>query len=147
MPKVRGRILTMYESSFQIKAAKLWNKIPGEITNIDSLTLFKKKLNEYLLLYPDKPPITGYLPYKQKLNIRLPNHQIMILYLTFLSYILQVLDFPKCYILPCILYVFVIAERIRHLFEKAFILPNFNYINHLSGMIDCFVEDMHILYV
>ena len=60
MPKVRGRILTMYESSFQIKAAKLWNKIPGVITKIDSLTLFKKKLNNYLLLYPDKPPITGY---------------------------------------------------------------------------------------
>ena len=60
MPRVRGRLLTMFETSFQIKAAKLWNKIPNNITNIDNLSNFKKKLAEYIVLYPDKPPIAGY---------------------------------------------------------------------------------------
>jgi hypothetical protein len=60
MPKVRGRLLSMYESSFQIKAAKLWNKIPNEITSLKNLTAFKERLNKYLTLYPDRPPISGY---------------------------------------------------------------------------------------
>ena len=60
MPKVRGRILSIYESSFQIKAAKLWNKIPGKITELENLNSFKKRLDAYLILYPDRPPVTGY---------------------------------------------------------------------------------------
>lgn len=60
MPRVRGKLLSMYESSFQIKAAKLWNKLPSKITSLENLTAFKKKLNEYLILYPDRPPVTGY---------------------------------------------------------------------------------------
>ena len=50
----------MYESSFQIKAAKLWNKLPSQITSLNNLTAFKEKLNKYLIGYPDRPPVTGY---------------------------------------------------------------------------------------
>ena len=43
LPRVRGRLLTMYESSFQIKAVKLWNKLPNQITRLNNLTAFNEK--------------------------------------------------------------------------------------------------------
>ena len=60
MPKVKGKLLTQYENSFVIRAAKLWNKIPCKLTAVDNLIVFKKRLDEYLRLYPDKPPIDGH---------------------------------------------------------------------------------------
>ena len=60
LPKVKGKLLSIYESGFQIRAAKLWNKVPNEITSINNLNTFKESLNDYLLLYPDKPPVKGY---------------------------------------------------------------------------------------
>ena len=60
LPRVRGRLLSIYESSFQIKAAKLWNKLPSQITSLNNLSAFKEKLNKYLIGYPDRPPVTGY---------------------------------------------------------------------------------------
>ena len=60
MPKVKGKLLSMFESSFQVRAAKLWNKIPNEITCSNDITTFKKQLHDYLILYPDRPPISGY---------------------------------------------------------------------------------------
>ena len=58
--KIKGELLSIYENSFIIKSGKLWNKLPSTISEIDNLTLFKKKLHEYLLLYPDEPPVNGY---------------------------------------------------------------------------------------
>ena len=63
MPKLRGKTLTLYEESFLIKSAKLWNILPGDLTNIQSLTLFKTKLGQFLSkvpyliihLFPDTP--------------------------------------------------------------------------------------------
>ena len=60
LPKVRGRILTLYDQSFMIKAAKLWNVLPPKLTNISSLHLFKSSLNSFLLTIPDQPPLPGY---------------------------------------------------------------------------------------
>ena len=60
MPKVKGKLLSLFENSFQIKAAKLWNKIPNRITSIEKLNTFKKALDDYLVQYPDKPPVKGY---------------------------------------------------------------------------------------
>ena len=59
-PKIKGKILTIYENSFRIFSVKLWNKLPPTISEINNLSLFKKKLHEYLLLYPDNPPVKGY---------------------------------------------------------------------------------------
>ena len=60
MPKVGGSLLTLYENSFAVKAAKLWNKLPVKITKIDSFNAFREKLDTLLELYPDKPPVRGY---------------------------------------------------------------------------------------
>ena len=60
MPKCRGKTLTVYENSFVVKAAKLWNKLPNKLTKIASLSLFKSKLDQYLSLLPDLPPVSGY---------------------------------------------------------------------------------------
>lgn len=63
LPKLRGRILTLFESSFIIYACKLWNILPSELTHIISLSSFKSKLNLFLSSVVDEPPISGY-PYK-----------------------------------------------------------------------------------
>ena len=60
MPKVRGKLLSDYENSFPIKAAKLWNKLPSKLSEITNLNLFRKELDKYLLLFPDRPPVSGY---------------------------------------------------------------------------------------
>ena len=60
MPKIKGRLLTLYENSFEIRACKLWNKLPSSIANIDNFNTFQIKLEDYLKLYPDSPPIRGY---------------------------------------------------------------------------------------
>ena len=60
MPKLRGKTLTLYEESFLIKSARLWNILPGDLTNIQSLTVFKTKLAKFLSDVPDHPPFPGY---------------------------------------------------------------------------------------
>ena len=60
LPRIRGMILTLYDQSFMIKAAKLWNVLPPNLTNISSLHLFKNGLNSFLLTVPDQPPLPGY---------------------------------------------------------------------------------------
>ena len=60
LPKLRGRILTLYDESFTIKAARLWNILPPELTNITSLITFKTSLDKFLQKIPDNPPISGY---------------------------------------------------------------------------------------
>ena len=61
LPKLlTGKALTIYEDSFQINSAKLWNRLPGELTKISSLATFKTKLDNFLKNIPDQPPISGY---------------------------------------------------------------------------------------
>ena len=60
MPKVKGKLLSTYENSFKIKAAKLWNKLPSSLRSIKVLSIFRRELSEHLSLYPDSPPIKGY---------------------------------------------------------------------------------------
>ena len=60
MPKVKGRLLTLYENSFAIRAAKLWNKLPLDIAAIDNSNVFARALDEYLNKIPDNPPVVGY---------------------------------------------------------------------------------------
>ena len=60
MPKVHGKLLSLYENSFSVSSAKLWNKLPQKLADIDSFNVFQKKLTDYLKMYPDKPPVSGY---------------------------------------------------------------------------------------
>ena len=60
LPKLRGKLLTIYDQSFTIKAAKLWNVLPPNLTKISSLELFKVSLDRFLLKVPDEPPLPGY---------------------------------------------------------------------------------------
>ena len=62
LPKIRGKLLTAFDESFIIKAAKLWNILPPELTHISSLNLFKRNLDNFLKNVADKPPLPGY-PY------------------------------------------------------------------------------------
>ena len=60
MPRVMGSLLTKYEESFVIKAAKLWNVIPSNLTVIEHLGAFKSGLDRFLKTVPDLPPVPGY---------------------------------------------------------------------------------------
>ena len=54
--------IALYESSFAIHAAKLWNILPKEVNSVKKLECFKTKLGRYLEGFPDTPPTTGYTP-------------------------------------------------------------------------------------
>ena len=60
LPKVKGKILSIYEDSFVIRSARIWNKIPSEITSVAKLSGFKIKLDKWLSGIPDNPPVNGY---------------------------------------------------------------------------------------
>ena len=60
MPSVKGRLLSNYENSFTIKAAKLWNKLPPNLREVTELRPFCNELKKFLSLFPDLPPIRGY---------------------------------------------------------------------------------------
>ena len=60
MPRKVGKLLTLYENSFVIKAAKLWNVLPAEISNITNFNEFLRKLECFLRIFPDEPPVNGY---------------------------------------------------------------------------------------
>ena len=51
---------TLFDNSFRVKAARLWNTLPSGINTIDELDTFKVALGKFLERIPDYPPITGY---------------------------------------------------------------------------------------
>ena len=53
-------VQTMYENSFAVKAAKLWNMLPKSINTIGELPAFKSALGLLLEKVPDNPPTAGY---------------------------------------------------------------------------------------
>ena len=53
------RIQRMYDSSFKIMGAKLWNRIPSAIRSKSTLSSFKSALTRYLLSLQDCPPVPG----------------------------------------------------------------------------------------
>ena len=58
--KAQCSILTHYENSFGVKAAKLWNLLPKEVNTIQVLEIFKSSLAKFLKGFPDTPPTKGY---------------------------------------------------------------------------------------
>ena len=60
MPKIKGKLLNIYENSFIIRSAKLWNLLPAEISTEKNKGAFHSKLKKWLAEIPDRPPIYGY---------------------------------------------------------------------------------------
>ena len=58
--KAQCSISTLYENSFGVKAAKLWNLLPKEVNTIQVLETFKSSLAKFLKGFPDTPPTKGY---------------------------------------------------------------------------------------
>ena len=52
---------TLYDQSFAVNAAKLWNLLPKAVNELEKLETFKTRLGRFLESYPDKPPTTGYV--------------------------------------------------------------------------------------
>ena len=53
-------VQTLRESSFGIRAAQLFNRMPAEVRLAKSVEIVKIKLGEFLATIPDLPPVRGY---------------------------------------------------------------------------------------
>ena len=60
--KAQTSISSAYDDSFGVKAARLWNILPKDVNTQTTLVSFKIALGEFLLKFPDKPPVVGYTP-------------------------------------------------------------------------------------
>ena len=60
LPKLRGKILTIFDESFPVKSAKLWNILPSKLTTVTSFDSFKNNLDKFLMEISDEPPLPGY---------------------------------------------------------------------------------------
>ena len=49
-----------HDNSFAVRAGKLWNLLPREVTMQKELESFKVSLGKFMDSIPDTPPITGY---------------------------------------------------------------------------------------
>ena len=62
-PRVKGcssAIGSIYEHSFSVKAAKLWNILPKSVNTAPDLNSLKAALGKFLEKFPDTPPTPGY---------------------------------------------------------------------------------------
>ena len=53
-------ILSLYEQSFAVLGARLWNTLPRSVKEAPTLYQFKSQLGSFLSTIPDTPPISGY---------------------------------------------------------------------------------------
>ena len=51
---------SLYDSSFAVLGPRLWNTIPSHLPDIADPEVFKHKLTDLLLTFPDKPRVSGY---------------------------------------------------------------------------------------
>ena len=51
---------SLYDNSFAVVGPRLWNILPSHLHHIAELQQFKIKLTEFINLFPDKPPVSGY---------------------------------------------------------------------------------------
>ena len=54
--------LTLFEGSFAVKGAQLWNTLPQHVKESPTLFQFKTSLGKFLSTIPDTPPVSGYPP-------------------------------------------------------------------------------------
>ena len=52
--------LSLYEQSFAVLGARLWNTLPRSVKEAPTLYQFKSQLGSFLSTIPDTPPISGY---------------------------------------------------------------------------------------
>ena len=58
IPKeAKQKHLSKYDASFAVRACKLWNSLPADITIIQCMEKFKSSLGKYLDTIPDHPPL------------------------------------------------------------------------------------------
>ena len=57
-----SKVQTLYDNSFAVLGAKLWNILPSHISLMSSFSTFKMSVDTFLSSFPDKPPVLGY-PY------------------------------------------------------------------------------------
>ena len=55
----KAKYQSLYDHSFHVIAAKLWNLIPKEIKSKPSINSFKNTLTRFISEIPDQPPIQG----------------------------------------------------------------------------------------
>ena len=55
------KVSPIYESSFSVNGAKLWNVLPKAINCDQNFNSFKNQLDTFLLSTPDEPPVRGYV--------------------------------------------------------------------------------------
>ena len=53
-------ISSLYENSFSVKAAKLWNILPKSVNTAKDLDSLKVALGKFLERFQDTPPTPGY---------------------------------------------------------------------------------------
>ena len=59
LPRCRSQ-LSLFDSSFAVRGPVLWNLLPKTLNTIDSFNVFKEKLDEFIMNFPDMPPVNGY---------------------------------------------------------------------------------------
>ena len=60
--KAQTSVSSAYDDSFGVKGARLWNLLPKDVNTLTTLESFKIALGDFLLKFPDKPPVKGYTP-------------------------------------------------------------------------------------
>ena len=51
---------SLYDNSFAVLGACLWNILPANMTEISEKEAFKHQLTKFMLSFPDEPPVAGY---------------------------------------------------------------------------------------
>ena len=58
--EAQGANLSLFEGSFAVRGAQLWNVLPPNVKEAPTLFQFKSALGVFLSSIPDTPPIRGY---------------------------------------------------------------------------------------
>ena len=58
--KAQRSVSTLYDNSFSVKAARLWNILPKDVNQQETLDGFKEALGSFICKFPDTPPVPGY---------------------------------------------------------------------------------------
>ena len=60
LPRFKNR-LSLYDASFSVCGPILWNLVPKVVNSAPSFNIFKNELDKFIMMYPDCPPINGYV--------------------------------------------------------------------------------------
>ena len=69
------KMSSIFESSFTVNGARLWNTLPKMINCETDFNSFKTHLDRFLLSFPDEPPIRGYSSRNNNSLLNWSNHR------------------------------------------------------------------------